>query len=97
MKHEESSQRDLRFLIPPKAEKPEDIPITLVYCNQRNTSEDAADNGKDWVIEQGISPQCVAFYHSNIGDKRKREIEELLKKGVIRVFVFVRMLVGMAS
>lgn len=96
MKHEENSQRDLRFLIPPKAEKPEDMKITLVYCNQRNTAEDAADNGKDWVIEQGISPDCIAFYHSNIGDKRKREIEELLKQGVIRI-LFCTDAVGMVS
>ena len=69
MKHSEESKGDVRFLIPPDAKKPEDIPTTLVYCNQRTTTEDAADRARDWAIEQGINPGCIAFYHAYVGEK----------------------------
>jgi hypothetical protein len=42
MEHSEDSKGDLRFLIPPEAKQPMDVPITLVYCNQRSTAEDSA-------------------------------------------------------
>ena len=94
MKHSEESKGDVRFLIPPDAKKPEDIPTTLVYCNQRTTTEDAADRARDWAIEQGINPGCIAFYHAYVGEKRKRELESLLEKGEIRI-LFCTDAVGM--
>ncbi|EDR07173.1 uncharacterized protein LACBIDRAFT_299079 [Laccaria bicolor S238N-H82] len=88
MKHSEETKGDIRFLIPPDAKKPGDIPITLVYCNQRTTTEDAADRARDWAIEQGIDPDCIAFYHAYVGEKRKRELESLLEKGEMRILFF---------
>lgn len=94
MKHSEESKGDVCFLIPPNAKKPEDIPITLVYCNQRTTTKDAADHARDWAIEQGINPDCIAFYHAYVGKKRKCELESLLEKGEIRI-LFCTDAVGM--
>jgi superfamily II DNA helicase RecQ len=37
MQHSEESKGDLRFLIPKDAKEANDIPITLVYCNQSRT------------------------------------------------------------
>lgn len=78
MKHAEKSKADLRFLIPVGATKPEDIDITLVYCNQRVKCEDTVDNLCFWAKELGIPESCIAFYHARIGEKRKRELEEKL-------------------
>ena len=55
MQKKEKSMGDLRFLIPPGASKPEDIKITLVYCNQRVVTEDGADYTRDWADEHDIS------------------------------------------
>jgi superfamily II DNA helicase RecQ len=94
MKHSEETKGSICFLIPPNAKKPKDIPITLVYCNQRTTTEDAADRARDWAIEQGITPDCIAFYHTYVGEKRKCELESLLKKGEIHI-LFCTDAVGM--
>lgn len=96
MKHSNESKGDLRFLIPPEAKQPSQVPVTLVYCNQRSTTEDAADRAKDWAEEQGLPTDCIAFYHALVGDKRKREIEELLRAGNIRV-LFCTDALGMVS
>lgn len=87
MEFSEESKADLRFLIPKGATKAEDIPITLVYCNQRTTTEDGADHLRDWAEDCGISRECIAFYHARLGEKRKRELEEMLRKGEIRILI----------
>jgi superfamily II DNA helicase RecQ len=87
MQHPEESKADLRFLIPPHATKPEDIDITLVYCNQRLTTEDICDALRRWADDEGITPSCIAFYHAKIGAKRKRQLEEMLRRGEIRILV----------
>lgn len=94
MQHSDESKADLRFLIPKDASKPEDIPVTLVYCNQRTVAEDAADRLRDWAEDCGIAPDCIAFYHSKVGQKRKRGLEEKLQKGEIRI-LFCTDAVGM--
>jgi superfamily II DNA helicase RecQ len=87
MKHAEKSKSDLRFLIPVGATKPEDIDITLVYCNQRVKCEDAVDKLRLWAKNIGIEESCIAFYHARIGEKRKRELEEKLRNGEIHILV----------
>jgi superfamily II DNA helicase RecQ len=66
---------------------PEDIDITLVYCNQRTACEDAVDRLRNWARDEGIPESCIAFYHAKIGSKRKRELEEKLRNGEIRILV----------
>ncbi|KAF4590210.1 hypothetical protein EYR38_009508 [Pleurotus pulmonarius] len=85
--HAEESKADLRFLIPPDAAKPEDIPISLVYCNQRVKCEDAVDRLRQWAQDAEISDKCIAFYHAKVGSKQKRELERQLAKGLIRILV----------
>ncbi|KAF8798379.1 hypothetical protein BYT27DRAFT_7228444 [Phlegmacium glaucopus] len=85
MNHSDEAKGDLWFLIPPEAKEPNQVPVTLVYCNQRSTTEDAADRAKDWAEEQGLPTDCVAFYHALVGDKRKRELEELLCAGRVHL------------
>ena len=87
---------DLRFLIPPGATKSDDIKITFVYCNQRAVTEDGADYVRDWAEEHGIPHEAIAYYHALIGADRKREIEEKLKRGEIRI-LFCTDAVGMVS
>ncbi|KAJ7431579.1 hypothetical protein B0H11DRAFT_1660872, partial [Mycena galericulata] len=87
MQHPEGSKADLRFLIPPHASKPEDIPITLVYCNTRLTCEDACDALRRWAANEGISSTCIAFYHAKIGQAEERNTEERLRKGGIRILL----------
>lgn len=96
MQHSEDSKGDLRFLIPPHARQVKDIPITLVYCNHRMTTEDAADRARDWAEEQGIPRDSIAFYHALIGDDKKRQLEVLLAAGVVRI-LFCTDAVGMVS
>jgi len=81
MQYPEESKADLRFLIPPHATKPDNIDITLVYCNQRLTTEDVCDALKQWAEDEGIAALCIAFYHANIGDKQKHQLEEMLWHG----------------
>ena len=85
MRFDNYSMADLRFVIPLGVSKPEDIPITLIYCNKRITCEDAVDRLRVWAGAEGIPTNCIAFYHEKIGDKRKRELEEMLRNGVIRI------------
>lgn len=96
MNHSDESKGDLGFLIPAGASSPKDIPITLVYCNQRTATEDAADRLRSWAEDSGIDPKCIAFYHAKVGAKRKREMEELLDEGVIRILICTDA-VGMVS
>ncbi|KDR67869.1 hypothetical protein GALMADRAFT_79410, partial [Galerina marginata CBS 339.88] len=85
MEHSDDSKGDLRFLIPPQAKQITDVPVSLVYCNQRTTTEDCADRGKEWADEHGLPTSCIAFYHALIGQERKHEIEEELRAGNIRI------------
>ncbi|KAJ7640072.1 P-loop containing nucleoside triphosphate hydrolase protein [Mycena polygramma] len=94
MQHPEESKADLRFLIRPGAAQPADIPVTLVYCNQRLTCEDACDSLRRWARDEGIPDDCIAFYHAKIGQAQKRHLEERLRKGEIRV-LFCTDAVGM--
>jgi superfamily II DNA helicase RecQ len=94
MQHPEESKADLRFLIPPHASNPEDIDITLVYCNQRIICEDACDSLRRWAKDEGLPEACIAFYHAKVGNKRKREMEEMLQRGEIRI-LFCTDAVGM--
>lgn len=87
MQFDNYSLADLRFLIPPGALKADDIAITLVYCNQQITCEDAMDKLRAWAAAEGIPIDCIAFYHAKIGEKRKRELEEKLRTGGIRILV----------
>jgi superfamily II DNA helicase RecQ len=87
MQYPEESKADLRFLIPPHATKPDDIDITLVYCNRRLTTEDVCDSLRRWAEDEGIAASCIAFYHAKIGDKRKHQLEEMLRRGEIRILV----------
>lgn len=96
MQHSDESKGDLRFTIPAHAHRPEDIPITLVYCNQRATTEDVVDRARDWAEEHGILRDCIAFYHALIGEDKKRELEELLAAGVTRILICTDA-VGMVS
>ncbi|KAJ6604921.1 P-loop containing nucleoside triphosphate hydrolase protein [Mycena sp. CBHHK59/15] len=94
MKHPEESKADLRFLIDSTASKPADIPVTLVYCNQRLTCEDACDSLRRWARDENIPEDCIAFYHAKIGQAQKRHLEERLRKGEIRI-LFCTDAVGM--
>lgn len=87
MHHPDNSKADLRFLIPKGARKPEDIDVTLVYCNQRTVTEDIVDRMRVWLRAEGIPTSCVAFYHAKVGEKRKRELEDDLRTGEIRILV----------
>jgi superfamily II DNA helicase RecQ len=87
MQFDNYSMADLRFLIPSGASKADDIAITLVYCNKRIACEDAVDRLRAWAAAEGIPTDCIAFYHAKIGEKRKRELEEKLRKGEIRILV----------
>lgn len=87
MRHPAESKADLRFLIPSNATRPEDIDITLIYCNQRLATEDICDALRRWAEDEGIATTCVAFYHAKIGDKRKRQLEEMLRHGEVRILV----------
>jgi superfamily II DNA helicase RecQ len=94
MQFPEESRADLRFLIPPQASKPEYIPVTLGYCNTRLACEDACDAVRRWAADEGIPPECIAFYHAKIGQAQKRNLEERLRKGQIRI-LFCTDAVGM--
>ena len=94
IKHTEESKADLRFLIPPKADKPEDIAVTLVYCNSRTDAEDGCDRLRDWAEEQGIPRECIGFYHAVVGENQKRLTEKNLEEGNIRI-LFCTDAVGM--
>jgi len=96
MEHSDDSKGDLCFLIPPGAQTTNDVPITLVYCNQRTVTEDCADRVRDWAEEQGLPRDCIAFYHALVGEKREREIEECLKTGTLRI-LFCTEALGMVS
>lgn len=87
MHHPDDTKADLRFLIPPGARRPEDIDITLVYCNQRTTTEDIVDRMRVWLKAEGIPTTCIGFYHAKVGEKRKRELEDMLRTGAIRILV----------
>ncbi|KAF7305411.1 hypothetical protein HMN09_00793500 [Mycena chlorophos] len=90
MKFEERSMADLRFLIPVGARKPEDIPITLVYTNERLKAERACERLKQWCTDEGIEdPEdgaCVAFYHAKVGPQRKRELERQQAESKARIW-----------
>ncbi|KAJ7745260.1 P-loop containing nucleoside triphosphate hydrolase protein [Mycena olivaceomarginata] len=70
------------------------IPVTLGYCNTRLACEDVCDVVRRWAADEGIPPECIAFYHAKIGQAQKRNLEEWLRKGKIRI-LFCTDAVGM--
>ncbi|KZT27988.1 P-loop containing nucleoside triphosphate hydrolase protein [Neolentinus lepideus HHB14362 ss-1] len=84
MKHSEESKADLAFVLPTHVARSSDIPVQLVYCNTRLACEDVVDSIRSW-LPTTIPPECIAFYHARIGEKRKREIERTLLEGEIRI------------
>lgn len=77
---------DLAFLLPPKIMSVKDIPCQLVYFNSRIEAEDAADKLRSFLPGDELRrTDCVAFYHSRIGEKRKRELEEKLLRDEVRI------------
>lgn len=96
MQHSEDSKADLRFLIPVHAHCPEDIPVTLVYCNSRTVTEICADRTRDWAMEHGIDSSCIAFYHALVGEDKKRSLEHALEKSRLRI-LYCTNAIGMVS
>ncbi|KAF5335493.1 hypothetical protein D9611_012205 [Ephemerocybe angulata] len=98
LKHSEESKGDMRILIPEDAIYPSDVPVAAIYCNQRLTCETAADAARKWACEAGpllsAPEEWIVFYHSAIGSTRKREIEEGIQSGKIRL-VFCTDALGM--
>lgn len=95
MKHPDNTKGDLRFTIPDGATTATDIPIQLIYCNSRTVTEDVADAIRDF-LPTSIPRDCVAFYHAKIGRQQKRDLEEKLRKGEVRILVCTDA-VGMVS
>jgi superfamily II DNA helicase RecQ len=87
--HPAESFADLRFLIPEHASVIEDIPITLTYCNERRTAEQAYDSLCCWAAGAGFEDPSsfIVFYHAKIGTERKRQIVEGLCDGSIQIAI----------
>ncbi|KAJ7117027.1 P-loop containing nucleoside triphosphate hydrolase protein [Mycena epipterygia] len=83
--HPDDTKADLRFLIPEDAVVPADVPISLVYFNTRIETEDTCDQLQSWAQDVGIDKSAIAFYHAKIGTARKRELEQMLRDGKIRI------------
>lgn len=95
MKFDDDSKADLRFTIPRNARVPEDIPITLIYANDRPICEAIHDKLKHFS-PPGFPANTIVFYHAKIGQKRKRHLEEGLRKGEVRIMICTDA-VGMVS
>ncbi|KAJ6622443.1 P-loop containing nucleoside triphosphate hydrolase protein [Mycena sp. CBHHK59/15] len=83
--HPDETKADLRILIPEGATTAGEIPISLVYFNQRIDTEDACDRLQSWASNVGIDESAIAFYHAKVGTARKRELECMLKEGTVRI------------
>ncbi|KAJ7075016.1 P-loop containing nucleoside triphosphate hydrolase protein [Mycena belliarum] len=83
--HPDETKADLRFLLPNGATTAAEVPVSLVYFNQRIETEDACDRLQSWAADLGIEKSAIAFYHAKIGTARKRELERLLKEGKVRI------------
>ncbi|KAJ7211656.1 P-loop containing nucleoside triphosphate hydrolase protein, partial [Mycena pura] len=83
--HPDETKADLRFLIPEDAVVAADVPISLVYFNTRIETEDACDQIQLWASDVGIDRSAIGFYHAKIGTARKRELEQKLQDGSIRI------------
>ncbi|KAJ7178870.1 P-loop containing nucleoside triphosphate hydrolase protein [Mycena crocata] len=83
--HPDETKADLRFLLPNGATTAAQVPISLVYFNQRIETEDSCDRLQAWATDIGIDKSAIAFYHAKIGTVRKREIERLLCEGKIHI------------
>ena len=62
MKHSEDSKADLWFLIPNGTSGPNDIPITLVYVNEHNTTEDITDKLCQWGEDVGLKDHLPLLF-----------------------------------
>ncbi|KAJ7310179.1 P-loop containing nucleoside triphosphate hydrolase protein [Mycena albidolilacea] len=62
-----------------------DIPISLAYFNTRIETEDACDQLQSWAQDVGIPKSAIGFYHAKIGTARKRELEQELRDGEVRI------------
>ncbi|KAI0309014.1 hypothetical protein OF83DRAFT_1046893, partial [Amylostereum chailletii] len=78
MQHPEDSLADLLVLIPVNATAPEDIPVTLVYVNNRVDAEAIQDFVRRHLPES-IPDEVVEFYHRFIDDDDKARILQSLR------------------
>lgn len=86
MEHPEDSKADLRCSIPIGITQADEIPITLIYMNARLECERTVDKLRNW-LPSTISDASIAYYHAKIGSGRKREIEQSLRDGKVRIVV----------
>jgi superfamily II DNA helicase RecQ len=80
----ENSFADLLFLIGPGITTLTEIDTTLVYFNERMESELA----NDFIIRHlppSIPESAVAFYHRDVGEKRKQDIILGMRMGTIQI------------
>ncbi|KLO06626.1 P-loop containing nucleoside triphosphate hydrolase protein [Schizopora paradoxa] len=94
MKHG-TTAADIRFVIPDDAQKPEDVPITLIFTNSIVTCDHLADRLRYWAPDW-MPSESIAFYHAKVGPAQKALIEERLQKGEVRILVCTDA-VGMVS
>lgn len=89
MEHSEDSKGDLRFLLPKGVRSAADIPVTAIYCNERLTTEDISDQLHRWAEDEGLSnpEDFIVYYHAKISASDKRDIEERLRRGEVRIIV----------
>lgn len=95
MRFEDKSFADLRFTIPRNAKGPQDIPITLIYVNERTICEDICDKLREYAPPDS-KEHTIAYYHALVGQKQKRFLEERLREGEVRILVCTDA-VGMVS
>lgn len=95
MQFEDVSKADLRFTVPRNAKGAQDIPITLIFADTRALCEIICDKLREFV-PPGSPADTVAYYHSQIGQARKRDLEARLRNGEVRILICTDA-VGMVS
>ncbi|KAE9403723.1 P-loop containing nucleoside triphosphate hydrolase protein [Gymnopus androsaceus JB14] len=84
LQHPSTTYADLLTLFPTNSNA--EFPQTLVYVNSRTEAEEI----QDFLCRHCLlhmSPNSIEFYHQNISDKRKREIQDGLRSGCLRCVI----------
>ncbi|KAJ7730236.1 P-loop containing nucleoside triphosphate hydrolase protein [Mycena maculata] len=84
LQHEPESLADLLLLFPEEPEGLEDFLQTMIYANGRQETEKIQDFLRDNEPECIDSKKAFEFYHRNIDEDRKQDIEKRISNGELR-------------
>lgn len=82
-----NSFRDLDFVVPPQAERAEDVPKTFIYADNITLGSDIMEHLYGLLPESFREKGVIRTYSAAFSKKYRRRVMELFKLGKVRILI----------